>query len=149
MGICFNIMNVYTTGTHVTAAWPETIQMWLCLVPILLQLLTKKAPEKSPSQHWSIGLTQITPAAIAGVIDGLSLPLHKPIIANLETAHLQSVFFFLFLFFFRVDSHNADVFKRLGSWKFPSLIWNSTNAITIVTSSHTWISNPRCVLWLV
>lgn len=71
--------------------------MWLCLVPILLQLLTKKAPEPDTlsvaPKYWA-HTDNTSPSAIAEVIDGLSLPLHKPIIANLDTAHLRSVFSF-------------------------------------------------------
>lgn len=61
----------------------------VALFPVLLQLLKQnKHKENTHSvvlKYWA-HRDNSSPAAIAEVIDGLSLPLHKPIIANLDTA---------------------------------------------------------------
>lgn len=61
--------------------------MKLCLLPVSVRLLTKA--EQTSALKYLAHTDNASPAATAEVIDGLLTPLHKPIIANLDTAHLQ------------------------------------------------------------
>ena len=113
MGICINIVEVHRTGQ--TAFRFETIQMWLYLLPVYCSYFLKENEQKKNTcsvavKYWA-HTDNSSPAAIAEVIDGLSLPLHKPIIANLDTAHLQSLSLFLF---FKLTFTMQAFFKPLG-----------------------------------
>lgn len=89
MGLTSKDGSVKSTGPTmllIAVAQHETTQMWLCLVMVRNKQRKTHSVELQCWAHTDNGST----AALAGVIDGLSLRPHEPFIANLDTADFQS-----------------------------------------------------------